>query len=211
MKRLLAVCALLLASCASPNRYGTARTLAPGESSTWASLDLLGGAEYDGSAIPIPVPRIGARRGLTEDLEIGATYTGLFAVAGDVGLDLKWRFLDAAGVQMAVAPTVNGVLVSTQEDGERVGVFQAGLPLLADIDVAPWLTLVPQVGGGWIWVHGASPNPGFVATWGLGVQVRPSAHFAFQPGVYATHALGQPDEPLLVGGLALIFGAQPPR
>ncbi len=215
--RLLLPIVLLATACGTASRYGTPRTLAPGETTTVATLDITPGVEFNGTDGMAPLPRLGARHGLTDRLEIGASITGLPLLVGEAGLDLKWNFHRSPGLDLALAPAVGGLFVANLDDEDDfdedddatevdAALFHTTLPLLAGINVAPWATVVPHAGLG-LFTTGAATAP--YATFGLGMQLRPSATFAIQPGVEILRRLDGEDATLASVSLGLFFGPQP--
>ncbi|WP_373048335.1 hypothetical protein [Vulgatibacter sp.] len=204
-------------ACGTASRYGTPRTLAPGETTTVATLDVTPGVEFNGTDGIAPLPRLGARHGLTDTLEIGGSITGLPPLVGEAGLDLKWNFHRSPGLDLALAPAVGALLVANFDDEDDwdedddatevdAALFHATLPLLAGINVARWATVVPHAGLGLFTSREAT---GPYASVGVGLQFRPSATFAIQPGVEILRRLDGDEATLASVSLGLFFGPQP--
>ena len=211
MYRRVVVAALVLVSsgCVSMNRYGTARTLAPGEANTSLTWDVAVGVmpdhdEADWTAFP--VPHVRHNRGLAEGTEL-VLDVGL---PGTIGIDVKRELLRGARVDLAVAPGVTTSWLANGSDGR--GFAEAHLPLLADLTLLPWLVFVPQVSVGW-GIAGSGPygtglrHSPLVGA-GAGIWFRLGDGFAIQPVASSTVEL----DTLYTHhrfGLGFSFGTQP--
>ncbi len=210
MKRLAPLALLFFTACASFNRFGDARTLGAGASSHTVAVDVWGMGDdlssdedvvfdIDGAVAP-PMPTYVFRHGLADRLDLGISV----APYPSLGADLKWNFLRAGALDLAVVPNVTGMLFFGEED-DGVSV-QASLPLLVSWRVAPTVSLIPLVGPAWR--RDADSNDADTvahAVAGLGAQFRVSERVALQPGIYAMHPLTHTsfDRRLYMGGLAL--------
>ena len=70
---------------------------------------------------------------------------------------------------------------------------------------------MPQAGVGWVAAAGDDPpTRGGLFTAGMGIDLRPTARLAVQPGLYVMRTLDPSnDDYLLTGSIGLFFGAQP--
>ncbi len=196
--------ALLASGCVSMNRYGTARTLDAGEANTSVTLDVVmgtGPVQTDTDIAALPAPHVRHNRGIADGTEL-VLDVGLPAT---LGVDLKRQLVRSHRFDLAVAPGVSGSWVDSRE------VFtEAHVPLVADLVVAPWLVVVPQVSAGWglrnVDAGGLRHTP--LLGGGAGLYFRTGDRFAIQPMASTTVEL----DTLYTHyrfGLAFSIGTQP--
>lgn len=205
------------AGCVLPNRYGTPRTLAEGETAHVLNLDAVGTdltlgigdiSESTGEErhshrsiefIPVPLPSYTYRQGMWDRGELG------LGIAPSLGFtaDLKWNLFRSRWFDFAVAPTV-GIQPFPLPDVYALG----SLPVLLGINLGQRITFVPT--GGVHWLQGLSERVDSIPllTYGGSIQVRMSDSFAMQPGFVAMHEPGESWR-IVHGGVALVFGDQP--
>ncbi|WP_373048336.1 hypothetical protein [Vulgatibacter sp.] len=216
MRRLVPLLCVLLAGCTSFNRFGAARTLAPGETShtvaadVWAMGEGLDGPSSDElSFVPrvLPYPLISyvLRHGLAERLELGVTAMPL----PGLGLDLKWNFLRAGKLDLAVVPNM---LAGYLFDSANNTTVQSSLPLLLSWRIDEKLALVPQIAAAHRFDRsdGAPASESWNLAAGLAARARVSPRLTVQPGVYVLQPLDDGDRRLYSVGVALGFGPPAP-
>jgi hypothetical protein len=176
-------------ACASPNTYGTARTIPKGKVSHTAAVEFIGvnqttgdtdgdGVVEGGVSVFFPTfPAYQVRYGVSDSVEFGARV----ASAATVGADLKVNFLRDSVVDLAVDPGFQYLLAS------EISIGYLYLPLLIDLNVSEVLSFVLTPGAmfaagfGGIDNSAEFSNTGPMIRAGLGLNIRPSEKFALQP------------------------------
>jgi len=208
-----------LSGCPDPNIYGTPRTLAPGDIQFQAAIDGYGGTASGTTGATPGLPSFGARFGLADRLDVGARLIDMTAVGGDA----KYNFVRGR-FDMAVDPIVQAYFVlppQTTTSAANVGVLQFQLPLLLGINFDDATTLVfspgfvasvatrsPQ-GIGLNTEQVAFASSGLGARLGIGLNIRTSDTFSWQPEVTAWHEFNGVDSWVCVAGIGINIGAQP--
>ncbi len=199
--RLLVFLLLAESACSSGLAAGTARTVPAGDvqhAVGAAPLVLL--ADYcneDGSgcgtdvAVLPPALHYQLRWGLTERLELG-----LLAGIPELGARLRWNFLRTESFALAVQPgafaAFGAGLIVQVEDGPQPAAATPGLEaaLLADVEVADALVLVPRVIGRWVPDPELGLWPQSVAVGELAFHLRVRRTIALEPSLGATAIVG---------------------
>jgi hypothetical protein len=128
---LLSVSAGLLGGCLMAGNYHSAKTLEPGVSSFGTTFSV--NAIYEDTeqqiAIPNIIPELTYHIGVVDDLELG----GRLAL-GSLGIeiDAKYRFLQAGGLHLAIAPSV-GYMGWVVLQG-----ISTRLPFIATYEINKW-------------------------------------------------------------------------
>ncbi len=228
--RVLAAAAalVLLSGCPDPNTYGTPRTLAPGDLQFQAALGAWGGTASGSTGLSPGLPSVGIRYGLVDRVDVGARIVGFTGLGGDLKLNVVRGRFDVAfdpGVQAfrLLGPTLGNASANPVE------VLQVHLPLLLGYNFDEDRTLVLTPGfvatatAGDVLVTGAN-NPqatsptsdvlafatgGVGARLGLGVNIRTSDTFSWQPEVTVMHELNGVESWVYVAGIGGNIGAQP--
>jgi len=136
----LALPALLLVCLTGCSTMGTlqgARPVEPGKNLFQASVSLQNNSNPLSTALDMPLPQLqlGYRRGLAPDVDLGARIylLGLFA-------DVRYRFLQRGPLHLALDPGLG--LFALPIPGNAIGNVDFDLPLLAEIELNPHLSLV---------------------------------------------------------------------
>jgi hypothetical protein len=128
---LLFAMAGMSSGCLMAGNYHSAKTLEPGVSSFGTTFSL--NAIYEDTeqqvAIPNIIPELTYHIGIVDDLEIGGR-----VALGSLGLeiDAKYRFLEAGGLHLAVAPSV-GYMGWVVLQG-----ISTRLPIIATYEITDW-------------------------------------------------------------------------
>lgn len=212
-----------LCGCPDPNTYGTPRTLAPGDLQLQGSLGAWGGvANGSNGALP-SLPSVGVRYGVADRLDVGARLVDFFGLGGDI----KYNFVRGP-VDLAIDPMLQAFyvpaiqLTPSSSYSNATGIAQVHLPLLIGInfDDATTLVLTPGIVGT-LATGSASDNPyagaqqiafastGLGARLGIGLNIRTSDTFSWQPEVTAWHEFNGVDSWVCVAGIGINIGAQP--
>lgn len=210
---------LLAAGCVMPNRYGTPRTLAPGESGHVINIDVLPlessdlsfttdgeGSKEDSGSLIVPWPSYTFRHGLWDGGELGVGFGPLMMLLGD----LKLRLLETTAFDAAVAPTVGvGALEIFSTDQDLT--LMASLPVLLGVNLGEKVSLVPIAAiHGFRWKNeDGSPGSGALTSFGLSVQWRVLPDLSLQPGVMGLWEPGTDKSVWIHGGIAFVAGSQP--
>lgn len=213
----------LLCGCPDPNTYGTPRTLAPGDLQLQASVGAWGGAANGGNGVWPALPSVGFRYGIADRLDIGARLVDFFGIGGDAKYNFVRGRVDLAfdpTLQLFYLPPVQ--FLGSSSLTQSIGVAQLQAPLLVGInfDDATSLILTP----GFVGTLATSPiaDAGYVvpqqiafattglgARLGIGLNIRTSDTFSWQPEVTAWHEFNGVDSWICVAGIGINIGAQP--
>lgn len=210
-----------LASCASPNIYGTARTVPKGTISHTIAAEGIGAVvqredattgETSGASGFLPAfPAYQARFGINDEMDLGARFASL----GTLGIDFKYNFLRSPALDLALDPGIQSFFVKGGDSAFGLAYFY--LPLLVDINLSKHVSLVFTPGAMVASAFGAvDMDSKFAATGvmlraGAGVNFRISERFALQPEVTVI----KPSEGesltsiLYSAGIGFNFGALP--
>jgi hypothetical protein len=159
---------LLLAStgCLSMNTYETARTLEPGRMSHTVGLTSF--VPADGTKAPVPMVKYGFHAGVTDGLELGV-HVGL---PGQLRVLGKYNPLRTEYFDLAISP--GAWLTLVPHDADEVGgaaLIGADLPLILDVNLADWVTVIPWAGPGIAYSPQGNEAAPIVRA-GLGLQFR---------------------------------------
>lgn len=168
--------ACLGGGCLSMNTFETARTLEAGDMSHTISLTSY--APVEGTKAPVPLPKYAFHLGVADGLEIGAQ-AGL---PGQLRLLAKYNPLRTKYLDAAVSPGawVSFLPHSSQRGESHPLVVGADIPLVLDINLARWLTVVPWAGPGYVYSPEAEVG-GAIVRAGLGLQFRVSRGVRIHP------------------------------
>lgn len=206
----------LLAGCPDPSIYGTPRTLEPGDLQVQASMGGFGGTTAGATHVNAGLPSIGARYGVADRFDVGVRLVDLVAIGGDA----KWNFVRGR-FDLALDPMVQAFYLpySAVTSNEAVGVFQFHVPLLLGWNFDEGMTLLMSPGMEATVTTGsalgedqslkASVSSGIGPRMGIGLNVRTSDTFSWQPEVTAWHDFNALDSWVYVIGVGINLGAQP--
>ncbi len=213
-----ALCLLsLLSGCPDPNTYGTPRTLAPGDVQMQVSTSGWVGAASGTTLFSPGLPTLGFRTGVSDRVDWGARVSDLSSLAADV----KYNFLRSRRFDMALDPTIQAYYVDLGGTAKPFGALHLHLPLLLgfNFDEATTLVLTPgfvatlatadAASDGASTFEVAALSPGLGARLGLGLNVRTSDHFSWQPELTVWHDFNDVDAWVYVLGIGMNVGAQP--
>ncbi len=217
----VAVAALaLLSGCPDPNTYGTPRTLAPGDFQLQAALGGWGGTASGNTHFSAGLPSLGVRYGLADRVDVGARVVNFTGLGGDTKINLVRGRFDLAVDPGVQAFHIIGTAMNNQT-ASPVEVLQFHVPLLLGYNFDEDRTLVLTPGfvatavAGNVQVTGALPDqiafatPGVGARLGLGLNIRTSDTFSWQPELTAYHEINAVDAWVYVFGIGGNIGAQP--
>lgn len=220
---LLAVTASMgSAGCASPNIYGTARTVPKGTVSHTIAAEGIGAVvqekdeatgETAGASGFLPAfPAYQARFGLNDEMDLGARFASL----GTLGLDFKYNFLRSPALDLAIDPGLQGFLVKGGDSAFGLGYLY--LPLLVDVNLSKHASLVFTPGVmvasafGAVDLDSKFSATGVMLRAGAGVNLRISERFALQPEVTVIKPFSEGESftsILYCAGVGFNFGALP--
>jgi hypothetical protein len=204
----------MLCGCPDPNVYGTPRTLEPGDLQVQISMSGFGGTANGKTDFSTGLPSIGFRLGVADRFDVGARVSDFSSLEGDA----KFNFLRGR-VDMALDPSAH-VLYSDLHSAP-IGALQLHLPLLIGLNFDEYSTLVltpgfvatmataDAVGTGLSMAEAAPLSPGVGARLGLGLNLRGSHRFSWQPEVTVWHDFNAVQSWVYVFGIGLNIGAQP--
>ena len=224
--RLLALSGIgmLTTACPNANTYGTPRTTAAGRvsvtlaaevyqlrrqvsdglSETGESLTRTSGRTY------LVAPTCQLRVGLSDRVDMG------FRVANSssLGGDLKWNFLRAPALDLAVAPSMQSISIEVNGGDEYVQHWH--LPVLVGVNINEAMSVILTPGVSYAALRGEA-RPSFISTidvpgetsgvmgrLGLGLDLRPTKGFALHPEMTALHAVDD-DVTFIMFGLGFNF------
>ncbi len=145
--RALPVLLLLLTGCASLGRFGTARSVPPGDTDVWVALGYVHNrnvAERGVGTGNLPI-EVGARHGVTEHLDLGLqTFLGLGGL-----LDAKYSLLGPEN-PLALAGTLGLGASAVMGSGESV--LHVPVVLQASYRIGTRVTPYAGVGYGAFWI-----------------------------------------------------------
>jgi hypothetical protein len=216
----------LLLGCPNPNTYGTPRTVPAGKGQHTVAFDAIYArartAKVDPSGATLPttddsgtlmLPTYQYRHGLTDTLDFAVRITNMSGLGGDV----KWNFLRRSAADLAIDPGVQVVDASNQ----TAAVLFVYAPLLAGINVTEKITAVLAPGLVYTRALGKLDDEaankrailtsgGMLASFGLGVNFRTGRATSMMPEITAMRPFNASGGLVVVAGLGLKFGAQPP-
>jgi len=212
MRRLL--CAALLAGCANPNLYATARTLPRGAVQHTLAIEGVGAITSAGSAYLPTLPTYQLRVGVARRVDVGVRLANLTSL----GVDGRVALLRGT-VDVAIAPGLQGAWAPFSAGSP--GLVYGQVPVLVGLHPHRRVTVVLSAGAGFGWVIGESDSlantaraeahrdatdAGWVMRAGIGAQLRVTPRFALHPEVTA---LVTPDtgRTVLFTGVGLQWGA----
>jgi hypothetical protein len=214
-----AAVALLLSGCPNPNAYTVPRTLDPGEIQATLSPELFAYRYRSGGGSVIGVtptaPSFGVRYGLSDGVEVGGRLSGMFSPV----VDSKIRLVRGA-VDMAIDPRIQLLYLYVSGSTETELLLELYGPLLVGINLSPTLTLVASPGIGYGLATSrlssstsgaeiAAGAAGFMASLGVGVDVRTGKHFAVHPEFTVIRVFDSAQTFMGIFGLGLNMGAMP--
>ncbi|MDW8247731.1 MAG: hypothetical protein RMJ98_00320 [Myxococcales bacterium] len=236
---LLGLFPLLLTGCPNPNVYGTPRTTAKGEISHTVAAEALSirgestmtSTTTDASGQPVTrttkedvsvtvptFPTYQIRYGVGDEVDLGFSVRNL----SSLGADVKYNPVRGKSLDLAIDPGFQFFrLSSTASDGSSasVNVAYLHLPLLLGLNLGSSATLVLTPGGVVALASGSASNTsgrdsvasssGFLARFGLGLNLRISPSFALQPEVTAMRQLSDTKGTIFLAGLGFNFGKLP--
>lgn len=199
---------MLLCGCTSLNRYESPRTVAQGAFVGTATYEYVGGYDpelertEDPGGSP-PLPKLGLRYGVLERAELG-----LELGSSTAALDWKHNLLLSRWLDLALDPVVTAGWLGNSQDAFT----RAELPLLVGINVASWLSIVPQATIGYARLYADDADEEDVSTGllggAVGVRLQPTDFLAIMPVVGTTVELDTLYRYETIG-IGLSIGSQP--
>jgi hypothetical protein len=214
----LGLLVLALTGCTSPNTYGTARTLAPGDVTHTLAVEGIAYSGSQGTGVLPVFPTYVFRVGVIDHVDIGARVGNLT----ELGADLKVNFLRGDFDLAAAAGAEAFIEWHYQPHGDnpprRTGSrAYFHFPLIAGYNVSKKLSVVGTPGIAYILGNKVSSD--FVRTQpfdggqvaarlGLGIDYRPNPRRAIHPEVTVLQSLSAA-ETIVMLGLGFNFGSLP--
>ncbi|HSM91422.1 MAG TPA: hypothetical protein VLT47_00970 [Anaeromyxobacteraceae bacterium] len=149
MKRLAILGAALLGGCASFSTMSTARTTPRDTTQVWLAPEIAGltfdtGTPPDRQAITLPQLEFGVRRGITDDLEVGAK-VWLLGAAMEGKLQVLRAPTQDGGVDVAIAPSIGWLGFNTGDGGSfNVVTGYLSVPVGVNVPGGSQLVLTPK-------------------------------------------------------------------
>lgn len=150
MKRLAILGAALLGGCASFSTMSTARTTPRDTTQVWIAPELVGmtfdtGSPPERQALSVPQFEFGVRRGITDDVELGAKLW-LLGAAFESKFQVVRSETQDSGVDVAIAPSVGWLGFNSGDGGGNFNVVTGYLNVPVGINVpgGSQLVLTPK-------------------------------------------------------------------
>lgn len=165
-----------LSGCANLGSLQTAKTLPPKEGRAFAGGGYTESPAIDanvsaaGSAKPLTkvgYGQVGARLGISEHFDVGARATLLGTVQGDV----KYQFLDAGPLAMAVGFGLGLLRINSSDNDRGIYVTDVFVPFYASLEPIPYFTLYGVAKYFFRWITGPSSSTSHLGAATVGVKL----------------------------------------